>query len=209
MSLDESTREQIDSLVQSNDVMLFMKGDRQAPQCGFSATVIQILDTLTTSYQTADVLADPELRDGIKVYSSWPTVPQLYVRGEFVGGCDIIQELFGTGELHEKLGIELDLNADPKITVNDEAAAALREAVAGIPSDGRKLHLSIDAHFQATLAMAPSTPHDIEIDANGVALLIDPLSAGRADGVSIETVDTPRGKGFKIENPNAPSQTES
>ena len=206
MSLDDATRAQIDSLVKSNDVVLFMKGNRQAPQCGFSATVVQILDTLTGSYATADVLSDPALRDGIKVYSSWPTIPQLYVKGEFIGGCDIIQELYGTGELHEKPGIQLDLSVRPTITITDDAADALRQAVEGAGTgDGRVLHLGVDATFQATLAMAPRSEQDIEIEANGVTLLIDALSAQRADGLSIEAIDTGRGIGFKIENPNAPA----
>jgi monothiol glutaredoxin len=210
MSLDDATKQQIDSLVQSNDVMLFMKGSPRAPQCGFSATTIQILESLTPEFATADVLSDPALRDGIKIYSSWPTSPQLYVKGEFIGGCDIIQELYGSGELHEKLGIQLDLDAKPQISIDDQAAAALREAVSQAQAqaqpgdDGRELHLAIDAHFQATLAMAPRQPHDIAIDANGVPLLVDALSAQRADGVTIEAVDNPRGTGFKIENPNAP-----
>ena len=157
MTLDEDARQQIDDLVHSHDVVLFMKGNRQAPQCGFSATVVQILDSLTPEYQTADVLSEPALRDGIKVYSSWPTIPQLYVKGEFIGGCDIIQELFGSGELHEKLGIQLDLSIRPTITSADEAAQALRQAVpsARADGDGRELHLAIDARYQASLAMAP------------------------------------------------------
>ncbi len=103
MSLDDSTREQIETLIRSNDVVLFMKGNRSAPQCGFSATVIQILNALTPEYTTADVLADPALREGVKTYSSWPTVPQLYVKGEFVGGCDIVTELYQSGELQQLL----------------------------------------------------------------------------------------------------------
>ena len=206
MSLDDATRQKIDDLVHSHGVMLFMKGNRQAPQCGFSSTVIQILDTLTPEYQTADVLSDAALRDGIKVYSAWPTIPQLYVEGEFIGGCDIIQELFDSGELHEKLGIQLDLSIRPTITISDEAAEALRQATSGAAGDERELHLAIDSRYQATLAMAPRGGHDIEIDANGIRLLVDALSAQRADGLRIETVDTPRGTGFKIENPNAPEE---
>ena len=182
-----------------------MKGNRSAPQCGFSATVIQILDALTPEYTTADVLADPALREGVKTYSSWPTVPQLYVKGEFVGGCDIIQELFGSGELHEMFGIEPDPNARPEITVTPSAADALRAAIAGAGADGRELHMSVDALYETTLAMAPRVAKDIEIRANGVVLLLDPLSAKRADGCTIDAVDTARGRGFKIDNPNAPA----
>ncbi len=102
MSLSDETRSRIASTIGSDRVVLFMKGNRGMPQCGFSATVVQILDTLVSDYATVDVLADPEIRGGIKEYSSWPTIPQLYVDGEFVGGCDIIREIFASGEL-EKL----------------------------------------------------------------------------------------------------------
>jgi monothiol glutaredoxin len=200
---DGSTREQIESLIRSNEVVLFMKGNRQAPQCGFSATVIQILDTLTPEYATADVLSDPELREGIKTYSSWPTVPQLYLKGEFVGGCDIVQDLYGTGELHEMFGIELDPSVRPEITITSSAVDALREAVASARAEGRELHMAVDALYETTLAMAPRVASDIEVCANGVTLLLDPLSATRADGSTIDAVDTPRGGGFKIDNPNA------
>jgi len=206
MSIDDATRQQIDDLVRSHGVVLFMKGNREAPQCGFSATVVQILDNLTPDYQTADVLSDPALRDGIKSYSAWPTIPQLYVEGEFIGGCDIIQELFDSGELHAKLGVELDLDIRPTITISDEAVEALRKATGGAAGEDRELHLAIDSHYQATLAMAPRGSHDIEIDASGILLLVDALSAQRAEGLSIEAVDTPRGTGFKIENPNAPQE---
>jgi monothiol glutaredoxin len=101
--MNDSTRSRIDGLVKDNTVLLFMKGNRQRPQCGFSAQVIQILDSLLPEYRTVDVLADPEIRDGIKEYSSWPTIPQLYVAGEFQGGCDIITEMYQSGELQQKL----------------------------------------------------------------------------------------------------------
>ncbi len=103
MSLDQATRQQIDDTIQANRVVLFMKGDRFMPQCGFSARVVQILDSLTPEYHTVDVLSDPAVREGIKEYSSWPTIPQLYVKGEFIGGCDIVMEMYSAGELQEKL----------------------------------------------------------------------------------------------------------
>jgi monothiol glutaredoxin len=93
----------IDSEVKANDVVLFMKGTPQFPMCGFSGQVVQILDHLGVSYKGLNVLENDELRNGIKVYSNWPTIPQLYVKGEFVGGCDIIREMFQAGELQSLL----------------------------------------------------------------------------------------------------------
>ena len=89
----------IDNEVKSNDVVLFMKGTPQFPMCGFSGQVVQILDYLGVSYKGLNVLENEELRNGIKTYSNWPTIPQLYVKGEFVGGCDIIREMFQAGEM--------------------------------------------------------------------------------------------------------------
>ena len=93
----------IDNEVKSNDVVLFMKGTPQFPQCGFSAQVVQILDHLGVAYKGLNVLESDELRNGIKAYSNWPTIPQLYVKGEFVGGCDIVREMFQASELQELL----------------------------------------------------------------------------------------------------------
>ena len=97
------TSDRIRQLVESNDIVLFMKGVPAAPQCGFSATVAQILATLAVPYESVNVLADPQIRDGIKEFSNWPTIPQLYIKGEFVGGCDIVREMFQAGELKAML----------------------------------------------------------------------------------------------------------
>jgi monothiol glutaredoxin len=99
MSIDQF----IDSAVKGNEVVLFMKGTPQFPMCGFSGQVVQILDNLGVVYKGLNVLENDELRQGIKTYSNWPTIPQLYVKGEFVGGCDIIREMFQSGELHSLL----------------------------------------------------------------------------------------------------------
>ena len=96
----------IDELVKSNDVVLFMKGTVLFPQCGFSSRAVAILDRLGAKYETVDVLQDPEIRQGIKQYSDGPTIPQLYVKGEFVGGSDIMMEMFENGELQEMLSAE-------------------------------------------------------------------------------------------------------
>jgi len=94
-----TTSEKIKELISTNDVVLFMKGDRKFPQCGFSSSACQILDATGGSYETVDVLQDPDIREGVKVFSNWPTVPQLYVKGEFVGGADIMREMYESGEL--------------------------------------------------------------------------------------------------------------
>ncbi|HWJ38415.1 MAG TPA: Grx4 family monothiol glutaredoxin [Sphingomicrobium sp.] len=94
----------IGEIVKSNDIVLFMKGTALFPQCGFSSRAVAILDRLGAKYETVDVLQDAEIRSGIKQYSDWPTIPQLYVRGEFVGGSDIMMEMFESGELQEMIG---------------------------------------------------------------------------------------------------------
>jgi monothiol glutaredoxin len=93
----------IDEIVRNNDVVLFMKGSALFPQCGFSSRAVAILDHLGVSYETVDVLQDGEIRNGIKAYSDWPTIPQLYVKGEFLGGSDIMMEMFEAGELQQLL----------------------------------------------------------------------------------------------------------
>jgi monothiol glutaredoxin len=98
-----SAKEQIADAIAKNDVVLFMKGTPQFPQCGFSGQVVQILDYLEVPYQGVNVLASDEMRNGIKEFSNWPTIPQLYVKGEFIGGCDIVREMFQAGELQSHL----------------------------------------------------------------------------------------------------------
>ena len=100
---EQNIHEWIGKKVADEDVVLFMKGTRQFPQCGFSSQLVQILDHLGLNYSDVNVLDDMGIRDGIKSYSNWPTIPQLYVKGEFVGGCDIIREMFADGELQELL----------------------------------------------------------------------------------------------------------
>ncbi|MEB3230000.1 MAG: Grx4 family monothiol glutaredoxin [Leptolyngbyaceae bacterium] len=95
----------IDEIVKNNKVVVFMKGSKLMPQCGFSNNAVQIMNMLGVPYETVDVLADPEIRQGIKEYSSWPTIPQVYINGEFVGGSDIMVELYNNGKLQEQVEI--------------------------------------------------------------------------------------------------------
>ncbi len=101
--MSDTTTARIETEIAQNPVMLYMKGNPRFPQCGFSARVVQILTHLGVQFGSANVLEDPALRDGIKQFSNWPTVPQLYVKGEFVGGCDIVTEMFQSGELETLL----------------------------------------------------------------------------------------------------------
>ena len=105
--MDDSTRTRIETLIGSSPIFVFMKGNKLMPQCGFSNNVVQILHSLGVSFETFDVLSDMEIRQGIKEFSSWPTIPQVYVKGEFMGGSDILIELYNSGELKEKLEIAL------------------------------------------------------------------------------------------------------
>ena len=105
--MDDSTRSRIEALICSSPIFVFMKGNKLMPQCGFSNNVVQILHSLGVSFETFDVLSDMEIRQGIKEFSSWPTIPQVYVNGEFIGGSDILIEMYNSGELKEKLDIAL------------------------------------------------------------------------------------------------------
>jgi len=100
--MSENIKEKISNLVKNNDVCLFMKGTPDVPQCGFSMAVSNVLKHLQVKFNGVNVLEDPELRQGIKEFSDWPTIPQLYIKGEFIGGCDIIKEMFEKGELQKK-----------------------------------------------------------------------------------------------------------
>lgn len=198
--MDPTVREQIDGTVKGNDVVLFMKGTPQAPQCGFSATVVGILDSMLPSYKTVNVLADESIRQGIKEYSDWPTIPQLYVKGEFVGGCDIVKEMYESGQLEEVLGLPKKEIVAPTVTVTAAAAGALKSALAK-PED--VVRLEIDARFNHGLSVGEKSAKDIAIT-GPVPLVIDRGSAKRAEGVVIDFVSTPEGRAFKIDNPNEP-----
>ena len=101
--MENELKQRIQGYIDDSPVMLFMKGDRAQPMCGFSAQVINILNQVGVNYETFNVLADPDIRQGIKEFSDWPTIPQLYVKGDFIGGCDIITEMFQSGELKQAL----------------------------------------------------------------------------------------------------------
>jgi monothiol glutaredoxin len=204
MSSSPETLRQIEDLVKSQNVVLFMKGSRSFPQCGFSAAVVQILNSLVPEYKTVNVLADPAIRQGVKDFSSWPTIPQLYIGGEFVGGSDIVKEMFASGDLARKLGVQAEPVEAPDVQVTPSAVAALREALADAGPD-EHVHMAISPEFEHELELGPRRPGDIEISSGGLTLLIDPISAKRAGGLRMDFVSGPQGAGFRMDNPNGPA----
>jgi monothiol glutaredoxin len=205
MSLDPETKSKLEQIVTSDAVVLFMKGNRSFPQCGFSASVVGILNTLIPKYTTVNVLADAAVRDGMKQYSDWPTFPQLYVRGEFVGGADIIKQMSESGELAKKLGDLVVPAKPPELTVTPRAASELTVALKEA-GPGDVIHLTIPTSWDHTLDLGPRETGHLTVTSNGITVQVDPQSAARAGGVVIDFVEGPGGGGFKIDNPNRPSQ---
>ncbi|MDC6700583.1 Grx4 family monothiol glutaredoxin, partial [Leclercia adecarboxylata] len=146
MSLDPALRSRIESILNANRVVLFMKGQPSMPQCGFSAKAVGALQDLGVEFDHVNVLADAEIREGIKAYGEWPTIPQLYIDGELIGGSDIILQMAGSGELSSVLGLAAPDRTPPRITVTPAAVEMLRGALADSP--GAALQLGIDARFQ-------------------------------------------------------------
>jgi len=203
MSTSPETLKQIEDLVKGNKVMLFMKGNRNFPQCGFSATVVQILSEVLDDYQTFNVLESPEIRAGIKEYAEWPTIPQLYVDGEFVGGCDIIKQMNASGDLHKQLGAEKREVVAPDIVVTDAAQAELKAALAD-SDPGDKIHVRVDAGFRHDMSVGPQEAGQVATDVNGLVFCFDAGSARRAQGLNIDFRKEGDEMGFKLDNPNAP-----
>src|SRR5690606_40481663 len=146
MSLDPALHSRIQSLLDDNKVVLFMKGEPGAPQCGFSAKAVGALGSTGVAYQHVDVLSDPEIREGIKAFGQWPTIPQLYIGGELVGGSDIIEQMADSGELHAALGVPAPDRSPPSIKIDPKAVEMLRESI-DKAGDGHALQVAIDAQF--------------------------------------------------------------
>jgi len=202
MSLDPALRSRIESILNANRVVLFMKGQPSMPQCGFSAKAVGALQDLGVEFDHVNVLADADIREGIKAYGEWPTIPQLYIDGELIGGSDIILQMAGNGELSSVLGLAAPDRTPPRITVTPAAVEMLRGALADSP--GASLQLGIDARFQPNFQLAPHDDNAIAAESNGLRVQFDLASARRAEGITIDWVDDIRGKGLAIDNPNAP-----
>jgi len=204
MTLDPQVRSKLENLVASDPVVLFMKGTRSFPQCGFSAGLVNILNTLIPKYATVNVLTDPDVRGGMKEFSDWPTFPQLFIKGEFVGGADIVRQMHESGELEKKLGDLVAPAKPPTMTVSERAAKELTAALAdGSPGD--VIHLTITPAWEHQLDIGAKEPSHVTITSSGVTVQLDRASAARAQGVSIDFIEAPDGGGFKIDNPNRPA----
>lgn len=196
MTPNQGVREDIARSIQSNRVVLFMKGNPQAPRCGFSAQVCSILGDLGIPFHSLDVLSDPALRDELKTFSNWPTFPQLYIDAQFVGGCDIVTQMYQSGELGKMLGVVVSPPKTPKIHITDAAAAALRAAE---PGGAERLRLEITPDQEYDLLFELPRQGDIQIANKGISLCMSATSAKRADGLRIDYVEGPHSSGFKID----------
>ena len=203
MPLDQAVRKRIDGIVGSDRVVLFMKGTPAMPQCGFSAATTSILNTLVPEYTTFNVLEDADIREGIKSYSDWPTIPQLYIAGEFMGGCDIVRQMFNGGELHDALGLEPPDRTPPEVHVSDSAASLIRDALSEQP--GAAVHLRIDASWQHGFSLARVEGHEVSAQSNGVTIYMDVGTAPRARGLSVDLEESLTGVTLKVDNPNVPA----
>ncbi len=204
MNLDAAVRERIEQQIASNDVFLYMKGSPKMPQCGFSAKTVGMLDSLLAgNYGSFNVLEDESIREGIKVFGDWPTIPQLYIKGELVGGCDIVTEMYNAGELHEMLGLEKPDRTPPPIEITDKAAGKIREFLEAYPD--QHLHFSVGGDWDAQFQIGPKQGHEIESSSNGITVLMDLASAQRAKGARIDWTETMQGEGLTLDLPGAPA----
>lgn len=205
MPLSPHVRTQIEQTLAQHPVVLFMKGTKSMPRCGFSAQVVSVLDSNGIAFHAVDVLADAGLREGIKEFGNWPTIPQLYFQGTLIGGSDIIKQLDESGDLLPSVGMKAVELVAPAITVSAPALAAIAEA-SSEAEPGQKLRMelkqggrSIDMYFDN------EQPGDLSVVRGAVTILFDRASARIASGLSIDFVPGAEG-GFKIDNPNLPAR---
>jgi len=202
MNPNESVRERIENHVKGSKVVLFMKGTPSQPMCGFSARTVAALDSVWPDYAAVNVLEDEEIREGIKAYGNWPTIPQLYIDGELVGGCDIVVGMLNSGELHQILGLEAPDRTPPEITITDAAAEKISAAMQG--HEGVVLHFQVDANWSTQFNLAPAQNGEISTESNGITVAMDLATAQRAKGAVVDWVKTLNGEGLSVDLPAAP-----
>lgn len=198
--MEQELKEKIDGIVSASQVLLFMKGDKSQPRCGFSARVVGILTDLDLDFSTVDILHpnNQDLRTGMKEYSSWPTFPQLYVKEEFIGGSDIVSKMYASGELQSVIGVEVEEVPMPVITLSSsiiEAFEAAVERYSGV------VRIDIDSNFQLDIGVGQAEDNDYIVESNGFAVHLTRNAAKRADGLAL---DFDPELGIMVDNPNAP-----
>jgi len=202
MALDNETRGIIDQLLSTNKVVLFMKGTPQQPQCGFSATTVSTLEMLIPDFMSVNVLEHPSIREGIKEFANWPTIPQLYINGELIGGSDIVTDMLQSGELAETLGVEKPTVDAPVISIDDKGLEVMQKALDSQP--GNVLHMQISAGWSHTISLGPDQGSAVQATVGEMQIHMDPWSAARADGLNMIMEEDLTGTRFSFDNPNAP-----
>ena len=201
--MNDQTNQRIEKMLDENPVFLFMKGNPQTPMCGFSSNTVKILkDLIGENYGSFNVLEDPEIREGIKTYGQWPTIPQLYVNKELIGGNDIISEMFNTGELHELLNLKQPDRTPPTIEITDEALKHIKEGLKDMGD--HQLFLSVDDEYNTRFSLEMPKGYEIIADVGDLKVYMDIGTAERSNGVEISWVDELQGSGLRIKNPNEP-----
>lgn len=202
MALDNETRAIIDRLLNTNKVVLFMKGTPQQPQCGFSATTVSALDMLVPDFMSVNVLDHPAIREGIKEYANWPTIPQLYIDGDLIGGSDIVTDMLQSGDLAESLGVETPETKTPVISIDAKGVEVMKKALDDQP--GMALHLQIDAGWSHKISLGTDKGSAVRAQVGDIEIHLDPWSAARANGLSLTMEEDLTGTRFSFDNPNAP-----
>lgn len=201
--MKEQTKQAIETLVQNNTCVLFMKGNPTHPQCGFSSNTVGILKELVgEDFTYCNVLEDNEMREGIKEYGNWPTIPQLYINNELVGGNDIVTEMFNTGELQSMLNLPQPSREPAKINISDKA---VENILKGTENMGLNvLMLSIDGQFTTRFSIEEPKGYEVVTVCGDIKIYMDVGTAKRAEGIEINWVEDLQGAGLVIKNPNEP-----
>ena len=201
--MNEQIKQTIEDLLSENTCVLFMKGNPQQPQCGFSSNTVNIVKELVgNEFAYCNVLENQEIREGIKEYGNWPTIPQLYINKELVGGNDIITEMFNTGELQTLLGLPQPVRSSANITISE---LARKNILSGLDNIGSHvLMLSIDSQFNTRFSIEKPKGYEIISEIGEIKIHMDIGTAKLANGIEIDWVEDLQGAGLVIKNPNEP-----
>ncbi len=204
MAISEALSSHLTSLLSAHRVVLFMKGTRLSPSCGFSSQVVNVLDRYLDAYATVDVVADPSLREALREFSDWPTFPQLYVAGTFHGGTEIVHAMDASGELSTLLGASPRAPRPPVLHIDREAAEAIAAIGRTVPDAVVRMEISSGFHHE--LYFGDPSPDDVVAESSGVRVHLDLASSRRAEGLRIAHVKGAGGSGFRLDNPNEPAR---